>query len=170
MMGPDLLGRLMDEHAAALVLYARQWCSAPEDVVQEAFLKLVAQRAPPAQPVAWLYKVVRNAARDAARSARRRQRHESEAAARAPVWFLPMEGKDLDAAAATAALQTLPDEQRKTSNCKGQSRRRFRQWRQQKAVSLPARRRHPAYLAGVQAGAGELGLFPAVRLPPESRR
>jgi RNA polymerase sigma-70 factor (ECF subfamily) len=112
MMGPDLLGRLVDEHAAALVLYARQWCSAPDDVVQEAFVKLVAQRVPPAQPVAWLYKVVRNAARSAARCARRRQRHEAEAAARVPTWFVPTEGAGLDAETAAAAVQALPDEQR----------------------------------------------------------
>ena len=31
------LGRLVDRHASALELYARQWCEAPEDVVQEAF-------------------------------------------------------------------------------------------------------------------------------------
>ncbi|HZT78720.1 MAG TPA: hypothetical protein VFA26_00740 [Gemmataceae bacterium] len=46
-MGPEQLGRLIDQHAAALVLYARQWCAAPEDVVQEALVKLVRQRKPP---------------------------------------------------------------------------------------------------------------------------
>lgn len=112
MMGPDVLGRLVDEHAAPLTLYARQWCSAPEDVVQEAFLKLVTQRPPPEQPVAWLYKVVRNAALSAARSSRRRQRHESEAAMRGRAWFVPTEGTGLDAETATAALQGLPGEQR----------------------------------------------------------
>jgi RNA polymerase sigma-70 factor (ECF subfamily) len=112
MMGPELLGRLVDEHAAALVLYARQWCSAPDDVVQEAFMKLVSQRGPPAHPVAWLYKVVRNAARSAARSAQRRQRREAEAGTRVPAWFVPTEGAGLDAETATAALQVLPDEQR----------------------------------------------------------
>ena len=112
MMGPELLGRLVDEHAAALVLYARQWCAAPEDVVQEAFLKLVVQKPPPEQPVPWLYKVVRNRAISAARSARRRQRREAEAAARSKTWFVPTEGAGLDAAAATAALQGLPEGQR----------------------------------------------------------
>ena len=34
----------------------------------------------------------------------------------------------------------------------------------------PTCRRHPAHLAGMQAGTGELGLFCALRLPPESRR
>ncbi len=109
MMGSDELGRLLDDHAAALVLYARQWCSAPEDVVQEALIKLVAQRSPPEQPIAWLYKVVRNLAVSTARSARRRQRHENEVAARSATWFLPADGKAFDSAAATAALESLPD-------------------------------------------------------------
>jgi RNA polymerase sigma-70 factor (ECF subfamily) len=111
-MGPELLGRLVDEHAAALVLYARQWCSAAEDVVQEAFLKLVAQRPPPANAVPWLYRVVRNAAVSAARAERRRRRHETAAAERAPAWFAAAEATALDVAAATGALRALPLEQR----------------------------------------------------------
>jgi RNA polymerase sigma-70 factor (ECF subfamily) len=113
MMGPELLGRLVDQHAAALVLYARQWCAAPEDVVQEAFLKLVTRRPPPDNPVPWLYRVVRNAAVSASRTARLRQRHEAAAAARATPWFAAdADPEGLDAAAATAALQALPLEQR----------------------------------------------------------
>ncbi len=110
-MGPDVLGQLVDEHGPALVLYARQWCAAPEDVVQEAFLKLVTQRPLPSQPVAWLYRVVRNRAISAARAARRRQRHEG-VAVRTPAWFAPTEFGPLDAESATRALQTLPLEQR----------------------------------------------------------
>ena len=41
--GPELLGRLLDEHGAALVLYARQWCASPDDVVQEALIQLARQ-------------------------------------------------------------------------------------------------------------------------------
>jgi RNA polymerase sigma factor (sigma-70 family) len=110
-MGPELLGRLVERHAAALVLYARQWCAAPEDVVQEAFLKLVAQRPPPDNPVPWLYRVVRNAALGAARTERRRLRHETVAAARAPAWFAD-NMESIDADAATAALRALPLEER----------------------------------------------------------
>jgi DNA-directed RNA polymerase specialized sigma24 family protein len=55
--------RLIDAHAAPLVLYARQWCGAPEDVVQEAFVKLVRQRRAPEDAVAWLYRVVGEALR-----------------------------------------------------------------------------------------------------------
>src|SRR5437763_352252 len=67
-MGPERLGFLLDRHAAALELYARQWCALPEDVVQEAFLKLARQVTPPAQPLAWLYRVVRNGAISAGRA------------------------------------------------------------------------------------------------------
>jgi RNA polymerase sigma-70 factor (ECF subfamily) len=111
-MGPEALNRLVETHAAALVLYARQWCSAPEDVVQEAFLKLAAQRQPPNCALAWLYRVVRNGALSAARSARRRRRHEAVAAARSPEWFLPAETSRLDAETASRAMQALPVEER----------------------------------------------------------
>jgi RNA polymerase sigma factor (sigma-70 family) len=110
-MRPDDFARLLDTHAPPLILYARQWCDAPEDVVQEAFLKLVSLRQPPRSVVPWLYRVVRNAALDAAKSARRRQRRET-VAARPVRWFVEPEIKGLDAAAAVAALRRLPDEER----------------------------------------------------------
>jgi RNA polymerase sigma-70 factor (ECF subfamily) len=111
-MGPEALGRLVDEHAAALVLYARQLCHAPEDVVQEAFIKLAAQTQPPDHVLRWLYTVVRNGALTAARSARRRRRHETAAAARTLDWFLPSDTARLDAPTATQALKNLPPEER----------------------------------------------------------
>lgn len=112
-MGADDLARLVDQHAAALTLYARQWCSTPEDVVQAAFLKLVRQPQPPDALLPWLYRVVRNAAIDAGRAARRRQKYEHQAAAYAPVWFVPSEDPTgLDARAAAAALADLPIEVR----------------------------------------------------------
>jgi RNA polymerase sigma-70 factor (ECF subfamily) len=113
MMDAQRLARLIDAHAAALVLYARQWCAAPEDVVQEAFVKLAAQRPTPNNLVAWLHRVVRNGALSAARAERRRRRHET-AAARPAEWFVPGEGASLDATEAAAALQGLPPEQRET--------------------------------------------------------
>jgi RNA polymerase sigma-70 factor (ECF subfamily) len=112
MMGPDVLGRLLDAHAAGLTLYARQWCGAPEDAVQEAFLKLAARADVPPDPVGWLYAVTRNLARTAGRSERRRQRHEAAAAARSPTWFAAAEGAGLDAEAAATALAGLPPEER----------------------------------------------------------
>jgi RNA polymerase sigma factor (sigma-70 family) len=110
-MTPADIARLIDTHAAPLVLYARQWCGEPEDVVQEAFLKLVRQQRPPNDPVAWLYRVVRNTALDIAKMARRRQRRES-ASARPVRWFVEPEVDGLDAESAVAALQRLVPEQR----------------------------------------------------------
>jgi RNA polymerase sigma-70 factor (ECF subfamily) len=111
MMTVHDIARLVDCHGPALILYARQWCAVPEDVVQEAFLKLVAARQPPRDVAAWLYRVVRHAAIDAGRSARRRQRRESVAAAQAR-WFREAEVDGLDAESAVSALQRLPLEER----------------------------------------------------------
>jgi RNA polymerase sigma factor (sigma-70 family) len=110
-MTPTDLARLIDSHAAPLVLYARQWCDVPEDVVQEAFLKLVRHDRPPEDPVAWLYRVVKNGAIDASKIARRRHRRES-AAAQPARWFVEPEVDGLDAETAVAALERLAPEQR----------------------------------------------------------
>src|SRR5262249_22561877 len=110
-MTPHAFARLLDTHGPPLTLYARQWCATAEDVVQDAFLKLVALRQPPRDLVPWLYRVVRNGAIDALRIARRRQRRES-AVARPVRWFLEAEVDGLDAPTAVAALQRLPVEQR----------------------------------------------------------
>jgi RNA polymerase sigma factor (sigma-70 family) len=111
MMGPDAFGRLLDAHAAGLTLYARQWCAAPEDAVQEAFLKLSARTESPPDVAAWLYAVTRNLARTAGRCERRRRRHET-AAARPERWFAATEGAGLDADTAARALAVLPPEER----------------------------------------------------------
>ncbi len=76
-LSPERLSQLLRERGAALVLYARQWCRCPEDVVQEAFLELIEQPTEPANVVAWLYRVVRHRALNASRSATRRTRRES---------------------------------------------------------------------------------------------
>ena len=75
-LSPEAVTRLWDEHSAALVLYARQWCDTPEDVVQEAFLLLARGTAAPENLVGWMYRVVRNRAINAARSCRRQSRRE----------------------------------------------------------------------------------------------
>jgi RNA polymerase sigma factor (sigma-70 family) len=112
MMDVTQLGQLVDAHAAALVLYARQFCAAPEDVVQEAFVKLFKQERTPSPVVPWLYRVVRNAAISTARSEQRRRRYEAHAAREAPAWFVAHADTALDAAEVAASLQTLPTEQR----------------------------------------------------------
>ena len=106
------LGRCFDRHAGVLVLLARQWCGTPEDVVQEAFLKLSAATPIPNHPAAWLFRVVRNAAISAGRSERRRGKHESNRSQSHPDWFVHDPALRLDADAAVAAMQQLPMEER----------------------------------------------------------
>jgi len=108
-MTPRQLADLIAAHAAALVLFARQWCDCPEDVVQETFCKLVGLRAPPADPAAWLFRAVRNAGIDAGRATRRRARRE-QSAARPEQWFAETEAGGGEAA--VSALEALPPEQR----------------------------------------------------------
>ncbi|WP_169977414.1 RNA polymerase sigma factor [Tautonia rosea] len=113
-MEPHQIGRLIDRHADALVLFARQWCDTPEDVVQEAFVALAGQRPTPENPAAWLFRAVRNGAINAAKAARRRRQHESNAALKSPDWFeaSPSDADAIDPEAAEVALRTLPIEQR----------------------------------------------------------
>jgi RNA polymerase sigma factor (sigma-70 family) len=107
-MDAATLTAIVDRHASGLTLYARQWSTAPEDVVQEAFVKLALQKTPPEPLAPWLYRVVRNGALAAARSQRRRQKHESRAGVLQPTWFTAPDDSSLDAAAVTESLQTLP--------------------------------------------------------------
>jgi len=86
-IGPDDLGRIFDEHAPALVLYARQWCDAPDDVVQDAFVQLARQRTRPDRVGPWLFRVVRNAAINARRNEQRRRRIEARSYGAAEPWF-----------------------------------------------------------------------------------
>jgi RNA polymerase sigma-70 factor (ECF subfamily) len=115
-MDSELLGSLVDRFAAALELYARQWCADPEDVVQEAFVKLAAQRRPPQNVAGWLFRAVRNGAINTGIAGQRRRRHESEAAAQARAWFEPgatvTHDAAIDADSAQTALGALPVEQR----------------------------------------------------------
>ena len=111
-MTPRHLAELIDRHGPALVLYARQWCAVPEDAVQDGFLALIGLRSPPEDPVAWLFRVVRNRALDMAKMARRREKR--EAAARPTSWFVELEIDGLDADRAVTALERLPPELRET--------------------------------------------------------
>lgn len=107
---PEQLARLVDRHAGALVLFARQWCRTPEDVVQDALLALVRQPVAPDSPAAWLYRAVRNGAISAGRQASRRQRRE-QVRAKPEAWF-ECNTQRLDAAVAMEALGSLSVELR----------------------------------------------------------
>jgi RNA polymerase sigma-70 factor (ECF subfamily) len=73
------LAELIDNHAAALRLWAGRCCPHPDDAVQDAFCRLVTQDPLPDRPVAWLYRAVRNAAISQSRAEGRRRRHELQA-------------------------------------------------------------------------------------------
>ncbi len=85
----ERLGELINSHGAALVLYARQWCHAPDDALQEALIDLVRQDPVPNSPVAWLYKTVRRKAMNLARGEQRRAKHHRQASELQDRWFLP---------------------------------------------------------------------------------
>lgn len=102
------LSKLMDCHFAALGLYAKQWCQCPEDVVQDAFVKLAQRMWQPRNRVAWLYKVVRNGAISASRSERRRWRHENRAGRMANDWFQTESSSFVDTQEIQEHLQDLP--------------------------------------------------------------
>jgi RNA polymerase sigma-70 factor (ECF subfamily) len=113
------LTQLVRDRATGLALYARQFldpaessAGAAEDVVQEALASLLAQRQAPDDPVAWMFRAVRNAAIDHARSASRRRRREHAVAAQRREWFESSLDTPLDATVAEAALRGLPPEAR----------------------------------------------------------
>lgn len=111
-LAPEILTRLWADYRAALVLYARQWSAAPDDVVQEAFLLLARQPVAPDNPVGWLYRVVRNRAINAARLGARQAKRDSDAAAERRSWFESSDDDRIDAAVATEALEKLPADER----------------------------------------------------------
>jgi RNA polymerase sigma-70 factor (ECF subfamily) len=100
---------MVRQRAAGLALYARQWLDAAgaEDVVQEAFTALLMEAREPEEPVAWMYRAVRNAAIDGARSMARRKRRERTVAMAREEWFEPTTEALIDARAAEEALRQL---------------------------------------------------------------
>jgi len=78
-IGAELLGQLLDQHGPALALYASQWTCAADDCVQEALVELARQAKVPENLRAWLFRVVKHRALNAARGERRRQKREDQA-------------------------------------------------------------------------------------------
>ncbi len=104
-MDAKTLGRLYRQHAPALRLYARQWASSAEDLVQDAFVKLAEESPPPEQVLPWLYRVIRNLALANYRSATRR-RHRETLRGESVAWFAAVDDL-LDAQEATRMLAEL---------------------------------------------------------------
>ena len=109
---PEQFSEIAARHGPALVLFARQWCDCPEDVVQESLLSLSEQVQIPDDLQAWLYRVTRNGAINASRSNRRRIDRERCVALDAKPWFEHNPEQKIDAEIAKDLLERLPIEQR----------------------------------------------------------
>jgi RNA polymerase sigma-70 factor (ECF subfamily) len=105
-LDPDSLGQLYRQHAPALRLFARQWGGIGDDLVHDAFVCLARQNPPPANALAWLYRVVRTGALADRRAAGRRRRRESEVSP-PEAWFTPVD-ESIDAHEAARRLAELP--------------------------------------------------------------
>ena len=109
-INPDNLTEWYEACGAELRLYALQWHGpqVAEDLVQDAFIKLLKQRRCPDQVRAWLFRVVRNGAV----SQIRRVHHQKKATQRYPQihgsWFESRDQERLDARQAQTILETLP--------------------------------------------------------------
>jgi RNA polymerase sigma-70 factor (ECF subfamily) len=131
------------------VLYARQWCDGPEDIVQEAFLKLARQWTRPDRVVPWLYRVVRNEAIATARGARRRRRREARASA-GEAWFAATDDR-IDAGHAARLLDDLEPEGREAIVARLWGGLTFEEIARLQGCSLTtAHRRYQAGLARLQ--------------------
>lgn len=106
-MDADRLAELADAHAAALELLAARWTVAPEDCVQESFIELACQPSEPENVAAWLYRVVRNRALNAARGDRRRRAREQAVARLRPTATNVSLSNAIDTATIVEALEQI---------------------------------------------------------------
>jgi len=109
---------LFDRHAAALILFARQWCRShadAEDAVQEAFVRFWRSRKQADDAAAYLFTCVKHAALDQSRGEVRRKRREERTAQDrddlSPLFKVNIEERER-AAAIELHLGSLPAEQR----------------------------------------------------------
>lgn len=99
---------IVERWAPALRLYARQWCLAPEDAVQEALIELLREPNIPQNLAAWLFRVVRYRSQNQARAQRRREQHEQVAATQRGWFDVPKDSNDfLDVECLSVALAAL---------------------------------------------------------------
>ena len=110
----DDLMKILTPRVPVLTLYARQWIdtASAEDVVQEALTRIFTQRHPPDDPLAWMFRTIRNAAIDVGRATSRRRRREQAVAEARQEWFEPGVDTLIDARTAEQALSGLPVESR----------------------------------------------------------
>lgn len=109
----EQFAEVVREFSGPLVLYARQLCSHPEDIVQEALLSLRNEQIAPTNVRAWLFRVVRHRALNNMRSEERRRKYEAKFGREREAWF-ELGDSPLQIREAVAALEDLPAEERET--------------------------------------------------------
>jgi len=104
------LAEWYEAYGTELMLYARQWNpdQQAEDIVQDAFIKLLRQRRYPDNVRAWLFRVVRNASISMVRRLQRRQQAGRKFQQREAMWFESQSEDLIDARQAQNILLTLP--------------------------------------------------------------
>ncbi len=109
----EQLSQWYEAFGSELVLYARQLIQAgAEDIVHDAFIKLMNQIRTPSNVRAWLYTTVRNAAITVIRTRKRHKKHDERIKDQKPKWFQAKFETLIDASIAQKAMQKLPPQQR----------------------------------------------------------
>ncbi|MCF7973717.1 MAG: RNA polymerase sigma factor [Phycisphaerae bacterium] len=113
-INPDKLIEWYEACGSELRLYALQWHGhqQAEDLVQDAFIKLLKQRRCPDHVRAWLFRVVRNSSISRLRELQSRKKATQMFPLTHGCWFEPRSDVQLDARNAQAILETLPSERR----------------------------------------------------------
>jgi len=104
------LAQWYEAHGTDLMLYARQWDADQhaEDIVQDAFIRLLKQRKCPDNVRAWLFRVVRNCSISRARRLQQRRHAGQKLTKRQSPWFESRSDDLIDAKVVQGLLQTLP--------------------------------------------------------------
>ncbi|UCE48738.1 MAG: sigma-70 family RNA polymerase sigma factor [Phycisphaerales bacterium] len=110
------LAQWYEAHGTELMLYARQWSAdqQAEDVVQDAFIRLLRQRKCPDNVRAWLFRVVRNCSISRTRRTQQQRRAARKVARSEGLWFESRHDDLIDAKLVQDLLKTLPADLRET--------------------------------------------------------
>jgi RNA polymerase sigma-70 factor (ECF subfamily) len=155
---PEKLGYWFDRFGRSFMLYAGQWVNRElaEDVVQDSFVKLAAQRREPEHVQAYLFRMVRHAAISRLRSRGRRAKREQRVAAENRSWFSEEAGARLDAELVQGELEALPMELREAVVLRIWAGLTFREMGQVLGVSTAsAYGRYQAAIAALMERMGE---------------
>jgi RNA polymerase sigma-70 factor (ECF subfamily) len=84
----NLIADTARRYGASLVLFARQWCTFPDDAVQEALIDFANLPTAPNDCAAWLFKATKRRALNQTRGEQRRRQRQRVAAQSRDRWFI----------------------------------------------------------------------------------